>query len=410
VTVGLTIQSYRKDWWTPSDNELLRTNTIKFPLLARIPHLLPQSLSMYINALVADRKHSGIKDKQDVFGNSPYTYTQLNRDLWSISYEYDMITPMLWLKNDDLFTKMFMAPLLTKVGLNFMSKEIVPELLAAAKPGQERDELEKDCNEYFGGLDNFYSNPLPPENLEERQKWWDVISIVKHTTVVKLKSGGIALYDPPRIRAEVAEWLTNNFGEVKYIISPASAHTNFMNDATKMFPTARVVASKLALLKMRNKGYKQKSTDCEYTNSEELQAENELLAAEGIELIPIKGDPAGHALILLHKPTKSLLECDINYHLWRDKVNWRVITAIFRHRSLNQSDLPIYRFIGMDHTAGLINSRLGDCGDMANSLRGVLARDFDMAYGSHVKEMDRVMFREVIDNSWNWLDGKSLLP
>lgn len=400
MTAGLTFQAYRKDWFTPSDNEFLRTNTVKLPVFARFVHLLPKSLDMYLTALLSDRKHAGIKDKQDYLGLSPYTYTQLNHDLYSISYNYDMISPMLWMKDD---------PFMTRLGLNFMNKETVPELLAAAKPGDERDDLEKDCKHYFEGLERFYVDPSPPINKDEQDKWWEVISTVKHTIVVRMKTGGIALYDPSRIRIECAEWLEKNFGEVRYIISPSAGHTEFVTEVTEMFPSARVVASELAMLKMKNKGYKQKPSDCEYTNQEQLLAENELLATEGIEFIHVKGDAAAEALFLHHKPTNSLLECDLNYRLPQKNVNWRVITANFRHSSNNGSDLPSYRFACLDHTAGLIDSRLEDPADMAASLRGVLARDFDMVYGSHVQKMDGAMFRKLIDETWSWLDGKSLL-
>jgi len=402
MTAGITVQAYRKDWWTPSDSELLRNNDVKLPLIVRLFTLLPKSLNTYLTALALDPKQELPKDKQDMLGLSPYTYNKLNKDIWSVRYEYDIMSEFAKFKDD---------PLAGLVGFDFFNKDLVPPCLASPRPGIDRGDLEKDFKYYFEILEAFIDDKSPPEDKEDRKIWWKTISTDKYTSVVKLKSGGVILYDPPRIRTELVDWLKTNLGEVKYIISPSSAHTIFLKEATDMFPNARLVASNMAMQKMRNKGYG-KPAECEYTDQEQLRIENELLAAEDIELISINGDALTSALVLYHKPSKSLLNCDLHYAPSESslkRVSGRVVNAFFRQGSMNGSDLPKYRFLAMDHTAGLCNSNLGDCGDMAASLREVLALDFVTAYGSHHEKVDGVQFKSNIDNMWCWLDGKSLL-
>jgi len=402
MTAGITVQAYRKDWWTPSDSELLRTNDVKLPLIARLFTLLPKPLYTYLSALAIDPKRELPKDKQDIFGLSPYTYSKLKEDIWSVRYEYDVMSGFAQFKDD---------PIAAQIGFDFFNKDLVPPCLASPRPGMDRDELEKDFQCYFEILDRLVDDKSPPEDKEDRKIWWYTISTGKYTSVVKLKSGGIILYDPPRMRTELVDWLKKNFGEVKYIISPSSVHTMFLKEATDMFPNARLVASNMAMQKMRNKGY-EKPAECEYTDQEQLRIENELLAAEGIKLISINGDALTSALVLHHKPSKSLLNCDLHYSPSESslkRITGRVINAFFRQGSMNGSDLPKYRFLAMDHTAGLCNCSLGDCADMAASLREVLTLDFVTAYGSHHEKVDGVQFKSNIDVLWGWLDGKSLL-
>jgi len=357
-------------------------------------------LDTYIKALLLDpRNQEPTQDKQDILGLSPYTYTQLNKDMWSVSYEYEVVSVFYKLKGDDIAGK---------IGYDFFNKDLVPQFLASPRPGTLRDDLEKDCKRYFEIVDRYEVDKSPPEDEEDRKIWWEVISLLKNTSAIKLKSGGVLLYDPPRVRPELADWLQMNLGEVKYIICPSSAHTTFLKEAADLFPNARLVASNLAMQKIRNRGYK-KPAECEYTDQEQLRIENELLAAEGIELIHINGDAAVSALILHHKPSKSLLECDVNYSPNLDRLNPRVVNAFMRHGSMNGSDLPKYRFLMMDHTAGASNCSLGDCADMAASLREVLALDLNAAYSSHSKKMDGKEFKNAINEQWDWLDGKSLL-
>jgi len=400
LTAGFAVQAYRKEWWTPSDSELLRTNTVKLPFIARVLTLLPKSMNTWITALLNDPpQQKPPKDKHDILGLSPYTYTQINKDMWAVSYEYDLISQWARFKGDDVAAQ---------VGFDFFNKDLVPQFLASPRPGTVRDDLEKDCKLYFENLDKFLVDSSPPDDEEDRKIWWETISLLKYTFAIKLKSGGLALYDPPRMRSEFTDWLKTNLGEVKYIICPSSAHTTFLKEAAELFPNARLVASNLAMQKMRNKGYK-KPAECEYTDLEQLRIENERLAADGIELICINGDAITSALILHHKPSKIIFECDLNYTPKLDRLNARVINAFMRHGSLNGSDLPKYRFLAMDHTAGLCNCSLGDCGDMAASLRKVLALDFDEAYSSHSQKIDGEGFKKAIDEMWGWLDGKSLL-
>jgi len=403
MTAGATVQAYRKGWWTPSDSELVRTNNVKLPLVVRLLTLLPKSLNAYLTTMATDDpKRKLPEDKQDILGLSPYSWSKLNEDIWSVQYEYDSMSGFSLLKD---------KPIPAKIGLDVFNKDLVPQCLASPRPGTDRDELEKDFQQYFEFLDRFLVDKSPPEDKEDRKLWWEMMRAVKYGSVVKLKSGGILLYDPPRMRPELVDWLTASLGEVKYIICPSSQHTMFLKGITDTFPNARLIASNMAMQKMRNKGYT-KPAECEYTNQDELRTENELLASEGIELIYINGDAMTSALALYHKPSKSLLNCDINYAPSDTSMKGtksRVVNAFFRLGSMNGSDLPKYRVIGMDHTAGLCNCSLGDCADMAASLRELVALDFVTAYGSHQFKVEGNRFKSGIDDMWGWLDGKSLL-
>ena len=50
------------------------------------------------------------------------------------------------------------------------------------------------------------------------------------------------------------------------------------------------------------------------------------------------------------------------------------------------------------------------CSDMANSLREILGLRFENVITVHWGKISKDDFKNSVNNSWEWLDGSSLLP
>jgi hypothetical protein len=86
------------------------------------------------------------------------------------------------------------------------------------------------------------TQPTLDENLwtiERRLRMPGGLPLPVQSTVVRLQSGALLLYSPPRIDPEIERWL-RGLGQVAAIIAPNSFHYMFVSEYPKVFPTAQV--------------------------------------------------------------------------------------------------------------------------------------------------------------------------
>jgi len=255
---------------------------------------------------------------------------------------------------------------------------------------------------------------------------------INRMIVVKMNNGDVMLYSPVRVREEngFAEWL-ESIGPVKWLVLGSSAHTLEIPSVLDRYPEATCIGSRDAWMKIKHvPGVTKTSPDFDYTNSEDLERLNNLLAEEGVKFHFINGDCATSALVVIAH--KTALEVDLIYSRCdggilnctkdellskEDKHQERLFKlALASSPTSPNNALPPYRFWMMDPSNDLSSLLLtkpkkdgSSCQDMANSLRSVLKEDFTQAAGVHYNKMDRDTFTKSMDLNWRWLDGKSLL-
>jgi len=254
--------------------------------------------------------------------------------------------------------------------------------------------------------------------------------------VARLAGGGLLLYNPARMHEPMVTWLKKIGGSkgVEWIVSGSSSHTNQVPQAAEAFPSAKILCARAANDKCVAVGMRH--ADFVYTDAQGLRAAQEELAAEGVAIHHVVGDNFTQGMVLLVH--KHLLEVDLLYSngerfISSDKADWekpcvegdehRSFWRLFFYASIRKSpngNLPTYRFFGMDPTntfasALLLDPPLPDgssCTDMALSLRELLKMDFDkveMVHSERKGSIPAEEFRDAINKSWRWLDGKSLL-
>lgn len=389
------------------------------PIMAAINKALPESTR--VNTLAKDGapKSSCIVDWHDHFGENPYKIEPIvEGKIWSVQR-----------KTEDFFTFGAGAEaMMTMMGLAFTREETRNRVkLAAEAHGEEAAKLAAKDLEWAQEMSDL---------VEKKGKTEETLKAVgPHTDnmlVAKLNNGDVMLYSPVRVREEhgFAEWL-ESIGPVKWLVLGSSSHTMEVQSVLERYPDATCIAAQEVFLKLQyTPGVTKKQPDYDYTNPEQLQKVNELLADIDVRLHYIDGDCATNALVaIVHK---TALEVDLMYSRcdggWMDEslekllssegsTNSRLIKwALASSPTSPNNALPPYRFWMMDPTnamsALMISQPKKDgssCKDMARSLRLMLSDDFDQAAGVHFCKMDRETFRKSIDLNWNWLDGSSLL-
>ena len=73
--------------------------------------------------------------------------------------------------------------------------------------------------------------------------------------VIKLNSGGLALYNPCKLHKKdapqlIADWL-DSLGPVQWLINASSAHTMFMGNVMVDYPEAKVIGPEYAQEKIK---------------------------------------------------------------------------------------------------------------------------------------------------------------
>jgi len=255
--------------------------------------------------------------------------------------------------------------------------------------------------------------------------------------VIKLNSGGLALYNPCKLHKKdapqlIADWL-DSLGPVQWLINASSAHTMFMGNVMADYPEAKVIGPEYAQEKIKFAKQMGEKSKYDYVSDfeSEMSEANRLLESEGLELVDIKGDCGTSAIVgVAHK--EVAIECDIVYGhhdgvglLMTNEAEFKALKPddmnmrMFKFTMIDKPNsplgfLPNYRFWMMDPTSmGLMFSwnkpRPQDKLDMAESLRKVNRLTFNKAVGVHMNVMSGDDFRKSVDACWNWLDGKPLI-
>jgi hypothetical protein len=252
--------------------------------------------------------------------------------------------------------------------------------------------------------------------------------------VVKLKSGGVLLFNPAVIHAgtETAAWLAE-MGPVRYIVAGSSAHSVHLAEVVTQHPDAKMIGppgtqDKLVAAGVLPRG----KLDAVLATQHDALAINAELAADGVKLYPIEGDAATQAIVAV--ADRTALEVDILYKhrsvcgcaqchapSYRERPDYAIVRTLGRVLLSAPNSpagyLPHYRYEMMDPSAAIamFMGPYGPASDgsgtqkMAASLREFLAADFDSAISGHTKNpVPAADFRQSIDLAWRRLDGKPL--
>ena len=313
-------------------------------------------------------------------------------------------------------------------GLNFNEETTCAKVMAGAEQwGREMSAVAhndiKDAKDYLCNEKIFQEMVLSPAFIRENMM------------LVRLNNGELVLYAPVKIHdeTEFGQFLEQHLGGiVSWIVIPSSEHNLQLPGIIRKYPEAKIIGSKTSEKKLNFvSALPRGKLDYDYTDAEDLAELNSKLDPEGLSLHYISGDCATNSLFCVAH--RVALECDILYthadgegFLMTDKQQFRELRPddfymrLFKFRLLSKPNspngfLPPYRFWAMDPqlTWPLMLTPPKDDGssskDMANSLRSVLALDFDLAVGVHFRTMKADEFKRAVDLNWNWLDGESLL-
>ena len=345
-------------------------------------------------------------DQQDCLGTSPYVMEEVGAGVWRVTYTVETLG-------------------LTGAKTGLMDTDWTSEavrgavLAGAATEGEVMVEVAK------ADLSRAAAWWMKREWGREERLAAPATKLVM--LVVRLASGGLLLYGAVRAREEVVAWLAA-LGRVEWVVAPAAYHTLFLPSMLAEFPRARLLAPAQAAAKLRHVGALASNTlHFDSSNMEEMSRTTELLATEGVEVLPLQGDVAEAILVAAHG---FLLVCDIVYgrpgggfmgltgEELREGREEHTMARLFKFLKCNKPNSPNsrlanYRFYGMDPSSlgGLMWDlpTAASCPAMAASLRAALDRPFTAALGIHFRHMAREAFRQTVDLTWVWLDGNSLL-
>ena len=274
-----------------------------------------------------------------------------------------------------------------------------------------------------------------------------LVLVHKHMFIAKINIDGddsaLLIYNPVRLHTQMMDWI-NTLGEVKFIVSGSSSHTNFLPLAAIQFPNAKIICASAADAKCQSVGmrpadflYDVVQDDVPERCSGRGTYEDAVEALQGqVRLFHIRGDVCTQALlVLVHK---HLLEVDLLYVPSDEKMKEKEFDTgaslehsnhrIFHFSLITKKAYPIgylipkYRCLMLDPT-NLLSSKLmidapkedgSSCNDMAESLRSALkevsqAGVCDQVLSVHSLEMSLECFCQRMNETWGWLDGESLL-
>ena len=136
------------------------------------------------------------------------------------------------------------------------------------------------------------------------------LEIGLHTTVIRLKSGELALHSPASLsESDVSKIAT--LGEVSLILGPNLMHHLFIGAAQKHFPKARLVAP--ARLATKRADLK---IDVPVAASDMAAVQSGLTdVAQNLVPLPVEGMPGLDEIAWVHTPSRTLILSDLAFNL-----------------------------------------------------------------------------------------------
>jgi hypothetical protein len=252
------------------------------PLPIKIISYLPDSIR--IPLLIKSSKPSPPKDSIDILGTDevdPYEKREIvPGKIWGVQYKC-LVDPQL-----AKFMEMF---------LEGTAEERQASAIANA-PDHLKDVLKADFKrkEEYDALSEVEKAKLGGDMFQEMY-------------VIKLDDGGLLLYNPVRMHPQMVDWIKER-GEVKYIVSGSSAHTNHLPKTAETFPDAKIICASIADAKCQFAGMRPADYLYDLRRDEEPQKQfvgratlqDALDEFNGkIKLFHIRGDVMTEALFLL---------------------------------------------------------------------------------------------------------------
>ena len=177
------------------------------------------------------------------------------------------------------------------------------------------------------------------------------------TVIVNRGDGKLLLYSPGPLTQEDAASISE-LGEVCGLIAPNGYHHLFVEPARKFFPGAEVFASP---------GIRSRSIDLHIDHVLDGDAPEEWT---DVRLFPIQGMPGVDEVVLVHRPSQSLVVGDLSMNVCTD----HLCTSLFMRMNGRYRELGPTRFLGM---------QVKDRPAYEASVRTVLAQDFDRVVVLH---------------------------
>ena len=384
------------------------------PLPIRIVAKLPEFLRRPI--IIKMQAPKPPLDGIDLIGPdyNPYTIKELEPNkIWRVRYRY-ICDPALT------------AALKDMCGIDLCDKSAVEKI----DDVNIRKHVEKH-------IENMKALKAHNEGLESKQQQLNMLQAgledSQDMLVARLADDSLLLYNPCRMHPFVVDFVTK-LGDVSFIVSGSSVHTNQLPQTAKIFENAKIICAEAANLKCQVVGMRK--ADYLYTDHKEdsdngFRSAFALLKVLGIHLHHIEGDVQTQSLLLtIHD---HLFDVDLTCYgngkqcLHVDESDWKNPTPALSfaqtiHYAGTQDSaivgyLPNYRLMSMDPGSALTKFNLDaptgtSCRQMAQSLRELLKLPFKYVDNVHSKKKDSLSaadFIDCVENSWNWLDGKTLV-
>ncbi|OAX83485.1 hypothetical protein ACJ72_02155 [Emergomyces africanus] len=134
-------------------------------------------------------------------------------------------------------------------------------------------------------------------------------------TIVRLQSGPLVVFSPVALTPDARDAVNSLGGNVKYIVAPDMEHHIFLTSWKEAYPNAQIIAPE-GLKEKREKNPETRGISFDYiftaANRRTLKISDEFHADFDVEYF--HSHPS-REIVLLHKPSKSLIEADLLFNL-----------------------------------------------------------------------------------------------
>lgn len=197
-------------------------------------------------------------------------------------------------------------------------------------------------------------------------------------SVVRLPSGGLFLHSPiepvPEVRAAVAA-----LGPVEHVVAPNRFHHLFASRWDDAGPAVQVHAAP---------GLLEKRTDLGAARV--LSNEPDPTWAGVLDQVLVAGAPLMNEVAFLHRPSRSLLTCDLAFNVGPHQPPWTRFNFRLMRAYGRLATTLVERVVTRDRTAARA------------SLERILAWDFDRVVVSHGDVLE-TGGHEAFRRAWGWL-------